>query len=102
MVIVYTNRLPLVFFVAVNVVGSFTEMGYISSGVRLNFFNFPILAATKGGNMTAEEKLKELTRLWCKWNKHEMTGDEVCLAIGILYHKETLETWNDPLEKLVV
>lgn len=52
--------------------------------------------------MTNEQKLKELTRLWCKWNRKEMNSDDFCHAIGKLYHKETLETWNDPLEKLLV
>lgn len=52
--------------------------------------------------MTEEQKLKEMTRLWCKWNRWELSGDELGCAIGKLYDKETLKTWNDPLEKLLV
>ena len=52
--------------------------------------------------MNEQQKLKEMTRLWCKWNRREISGDEFALAIGKLYEKETLETWNDPLEKLFV
>ena len=52
--------------------------------------------------MTKEQKEKELTRLWCKWNRWEITGDQLGHAIGKLYDKETMVTWNDPLDKLVV
>ena len=52
--------------------------------------------------MDKQQKLKEMTRLWCKWNRREMTGDEFAHAVGDLYEEETLETWNDPLEKLFV
>ena len=52
--------------------------------------------------MNEQQILKELTRLWCKWNRREISGDDFVLAFGRLYEKETLETWNDPLEKLVV
>ena len=52
--------------------------------------------------MTEEQKLKELTRLWCKWNRKEISGDDFAFAVDKLYEKENLETWNDPLEKLVV
>ena len=51
---------------------------------------------------TMEQKQKELTRLWCKWNKWEMGGDDLGHAIGKLYDKETIETWNSPLEELLV
>ena len=52
--------------------------------------------------MTEQQKLKELTRLWCKWNRKEITGDKFGYEVGKLYQTETLETWNDPLEKLFV
>jgi len=49
-----------------------------------------------------EKRLLELTRLLCQWNRHEITGDTLANAVWKLYEKESLETWNDPLEKLVV
>jgi len=52
--------------------------------------------------MTEQQKLKEMTRLWCKWNRKEISGNEFALRIGKLYKKEILETWNDPLEKLIL
>ena len=51
--------------------------------------------------MDSQQKLKEMTRLWCKWNRKRITAQDFALAIGKLYKKETLETWNDPLEKLL-
>ena len=48
-----------------------------------------------------EDKTKELTRLLCKWNREKLTADELAHAIWVLYKKEALETWNDPLEKLL-
>ncbi|KKK92048.1 hypothetical protein LCGC14_2706850 [marine sediment metagenome] len=47
------------------------------------------------------KKLKELTRLWCKWNRKEITGDTFAIEVEKLYHKEVIDTWNDPLEKLL-
>ncbi len=49
-----------------------------------------------------DKRLKELARLWCKWNRHELLGDDFALAVGELYKEETLEIWNDPLEELVI
>ena len=52
--------------------------------------------------MTEQEKLKELTRLVCKWNRAEITSDALAQKIWVLYNEEILETWNDPLERLLV
>ena len=52
--------------------------------------------------MTEQQKLKEMTRLWCKWNRKEISADDFCLAVEKIYHEEILQTWNDPLEKLFV
>lgn len=51
--------------------------------------------------MNEQQKLKEMTRLWCKWNRKEIDGDDFASAVGKLYKTEILETWNDPLEKLI-
>lgn len=48
------------------------------------------------------DKTKELARLLCKWNRREITPEEVCILLWKLYEKECLEVWNDPLEKLLV
>ena len=47
-------------------------------------------------------KIKEMTRWWCKWNRHEADAEDVVNAFGNLFHKETLATWNDPLETPLV
>ena len=52
--------------------------------------------------MTQKQKEKEMTRLWCEWNRNEISGEDFAHAIGELYNEETLATWNDPLEKLFV
>ena len=52
--------------------------------------------------MTDKQKVKEVTRLWCKWNRREMTAKELVYKIEELLKEEVLETWNDPLEKLLV
>ncbi|KKM63464.1 hypothetical protein LCGC14_1511250 [marine sediment metagenome] len=52
--------------------------------------------------MNEKQKQKEMTRLWCKWNRKEISGDDFALAVGKLYEAETLVTWNDRLEKLLV
>ena len=52
--------------------------------------------------MNEQQQLKEMTRLWCKWNRFEITGDYFANEVGKLYNKETLETWNDPPEELIV
>ncbi len=49
-----------------------------------------------------DNKIRELARLLCKWNRKEITGDELANALWVLYNDEALEIWNDPLEKLVV
>ena len=48
------------------------------------------------------EKQKEMTRVLCKWNRREISADDALAQIWAIYEKEALETWNDPLEKLVV
>jgi len=52
--------------------------------------------------MNEQQKLKEMTRLLCKWNRKEISGDDFAHAICKLYNKEFLETWNESLEKLFV
>ena len=52
--------------------------------------------------MTNEQKLKEMVRAWCKWNRREMTEKEFIYKFEEIYKKETHEAWNDPLEKLLV
>ena len=47
-------------------------------------------------------KEKEMTRILCKWNRKEMTSQEVVIKIWKLYEQECLKTWNDPLESLLV
>lgn len=49
-----------------------------------------------------EKKVKELTRLLRKWNRKEITAEQFAHQVWRLFEKEALETWNDPLEKLVV
>jgi len=49
-----------------------------------------------------EKKVLELTRLLCKWNRKELKGDAFASQVWVLFEKEALETWNDPLEKLFV
>ena len=49
-----------------------------------------------------DKKLKELTRLLCKWNREEISEGYFANKFWLLYEKEALDTWNDPLEKLVV
>lgn len=46
-------------------------------------------------------KTKELTRLLCKWNRKQITPEELAEQIWKLYEEEALQTWNDPLEKLL-
>jgi len=53
-------------------------------------------------DMTNEQKLKEMVRAWCKWNRREMTEKEFIYKFEEIYKKETHEAWNDPLEKLLV
>ena len=53
-------------------------------------------------NMDAKQKSRELGRLWCKWNRKEISGDDFAEAFFKLYKKDVLEIWNDPLEKLIV
>ena len=52
--------------------------------------------------MTKQQKLKELTRLLYKWNCKEINESEFAYKVWVLFKKEALETWNDPLEKLIV
>ncbi len=52
--------------------------------------------------MTERQKLKELTRFLCEWNRKEITAEVFVERVWKLYEKEALETWNDPLEKLFV
>ncbi len=52
--------------------------------------------------MTNEQKIKELTRLLCKWNRKELSDKDFAHSVWVLFEKEALYTWNDPLEKLVV
>ena len=49
-----------------------------------------------------DKKIKELTRILCKWNRKETEASEAMYAIWRLYEEEALETWNDPLEELLV
>lgn len=49
-----------------------------------------------------KKKIKELTRLLCKWNRKELGGEEFASQVWVLFNREALETWNDPLEKLIV
>ena len=51
--------------------------------------------------MTDEQKIKEMAREWCKWNRFELTEREFVLKFGEVFKKETMEVWNDPLEKLL-
>ena len=51
--------------------------------------------------MTAEQKVKELTRLLCQWNRREITPEQFALRTWALFEEEALETWNDPLEALL-
>ncbi len=46
-------------------------------------------------------KVEEMTRWWCMWNRKECTGDDIAVVFGNLFHKETMETWNSPLEELL-
>jgi hypothetical protein len=48
------------------------------------------------------KKERELTRILCKWNRKELSPQEAMNRIWRLYEKEALETWNNPLEKLLV
>ncbi len=48
------------------------------------------------------DKQKEMTRILCKWNGKGLSADEAIRKIWELYYTEALETWNDPLEKLLV
>lgn len=49
-----------------------------------------------------DTRIKDLSRLWCKWNRREISGQDFALEVGKLFERETLETWNDPLEALLV
>ena len=49
-----------------------------------------------------EDKVTALTRILCKWNRKEITSDTFAHRVWVLYEKEALETWNDPLEKLLI
>ncbi len=49
-----------------------------------------------------DKRQKELTRILCKWNRRELEAREAINQIWELYKKEAKETWNDPLEKLLV
>jgi hypothetical protein len=48
-----------------------------------------------------EDKEKEMTRILCSWNRKDITADVALDRLWMLYEKEVLETWNDPLEKLL-
>ncbi len=48
------------------------------------------------------KRVKELTRLLCKWNRKEISDREFASKAWVLFEKEALYTWNDPLEKLLV
>lgn len=52
--------------------------------------------------MNEQQKLKEMTRILCEWNRKEISAGDAMHKLWKLYEKETLETWNDPLEKLFV
>lgn len=52
--------------------------------------------------MNEYQKQKKMTRLLCKWNRKEISGDDLGSKLWDLYEKECLETWNDPLEVLLV
>ncbi len=49
-----------------------------------------------------EKKIKELTRLLCKWNRRELDARDFANEVWVLFEEETLETWNDPLETLII
>ena len=49
-----------------------------------------------------EKRTKELTRLLCKWNRRELAARDFANEVWELYRKEARETWNDPLEELLV
>ena len=52
--------------------------------------------------MDKVQKEKQLTRIVCEWNRKKITAEEAMHKIWKLYEKENLETWNNPLEKLLV
>jgi hypothetical protein len=49
-----------------------------------------------------EPRIKELTRLLCKWNRKEISERDFAVKVWFLFNKEALETWNDPLESLLI
>ena len=51
---------------------------------------------------TLEQKMRKMSRLLCKWNRKEISGEEVAQKLWLLFKKENLEVWNNPLEKLIV
>ena len=48
--------------------------------------------------MNERQRLKELTRLLCKWNRKEISDRELADRVWVLFEKEALETWNDPFQ----
>jgi hypothetical protein len=52
--------------------------------------------------LESKNKEKKLTRIICDWNKKEISAIEAMDKIEHLYEHEFLETWNDPLEKLII
>lgn len=45
---------------------------------------------------TMEEKIRELTWIWCEWNSKETDGDAAMSNIERLFKEECLEAWNNP------
>jgi len=39
-------------------------------------------------------RIKELAKLWCKWNSKIITGDNFAYKVGNIFIKECLKEWH--------
>ena len=43
-------------------------------------------------------KIMDLARPWCRWNRKEINGDKFAIAVQGLFHKETDAAWRNYLK----
>lgn len=46
-----------------------------------------------------EEKIQELTKICCEWNRRDVEANEAMYKIWKLFKKENMETWRTECHK---
>ena len=45
--------------------------------------------------MKRTEKIVKLGEIFCRWNKHEITGDDAMYEISRIFNHETTKAWRN-------